>query len=212
MLFRSSNVIYNSFTQGSANNKGATAGVKSSSFDLGTDAAPLNISAASPTVSALTTITRLASVLDEQNVPDEGRWLVIDPWTRNLLMQGNLAQAYITGDDKSIIRNGLIGTIDRFKIYVSNQLPIALATQAYWTGAQHDATNNPENTVSKTAHATAKEHVIMAGHKTAITFASQIVNTETLRNPSDFGDLMRGLRVFGYKVVKPESLAMAIVY
>ena len=47
---------------------------------------------------------------------------------------------------------------------------------------------------------------------TAIAFASQMAKTETLRNPTDFGDLVRGLNVFGHKVVKPEALALLIVY
>ena len=54
--------------------------------------------------------------------------------------------------------------------------------------------------------------VLIAGHKSAITFASQFTKTETVRNPSDFGDLVRGLQVYGMKVVKPEALAIAVVY
>jgi hypothetical protein len=53
--------------------------------------------------------------------------------------------------------------------------------------------------------------VIVAGHKSAITFASQITKMETIRNPNDFGDYIRSLNVFGYKVVKPESLAVCVV-
>ena len=51
----------------------------------------------------------------------------------------------------------------------------------------------------------------MAGHKSAITFASQIAKVETLQNPNDFGQLVRGLNVYGYNTIKPESLAMALV-
>jgi hypothetical protein len=51
----------------------------------------------------------------------------------------------------------------------------------------------------------------MAGHKSAISFASQMTKMETVRNPSDFGDYVRGLNVFGYTVTKPESLALAVV-
>ena len=50
----------------------------------------------------------------------------------------------------------------------------------------------------------------MAGHKTAITFASQIAKVESLQNPNDFGTLVRGLNVYGYKVIKPEALALAV--
>ena len=51
----------------------------------------------------------------------------------------------------------------------------------------------------------------MAGHTSAIAWASQITNVETLRGESDFGDLVRGLQVYGYKVVKPQALSFAVV-
>ena len=50
----------------------------------------------------------------------------------------------------------------------------------------------------------------MAGHKSAITFASQITKVESLQNPNDFGTLVRGLNVYGYEVIKPEALALAL--
>jgi hypothetical protein len=111
-------------------------------------------------------------------------------------MQSNLAQAQFMGDDKSMVRNGKIGQIDRFTVYVSNQLPKAAANQDYWGGA---------------AASTAKRRVLIAGHKSAVTFASQMTKVENLRNPRDFGDLVRGLNVFGFKTVQPKALAAAIV-
>jgi hypothetical protein len=47
---------------------------------------------------------------------------------------------------------------------------------------------------------------IVFGHKSAIAFASQITKVENLPNPNDFGQLIRGLNVYGFKVVKPEAL------
>jgi hypothetical protein len=185
-------VLLGTFNQGAAANKGATAGVLSSSYNLGTDAAPVTLTAAN----TVALVTALSSTLDEQNVPDTDRFLVIDPAFRNWLMQSPLAQAYVTGDDQSILRNGKIGTIDRFTIYVSNQLPTAAASQDFLGAAQGGA---------------AKRRAIIAGHKTAITFASQITKTESLQNPNDFGNLVRGLNVYGYKVIKPESLCLALV-
>ena len=136
-------------------------------------------------------------MLDEQNVPETGRFVVIDPYTRTLLLQGNLGQAYITGDDKSPMRNGLVGSIDRFKVYVSNQLP--RGTSSNWVSGDGSELATP---------AGATRRAIIAGHTTAITFASQMNKTEQLRNPTDFGDLVRGMQMFGHKVVKPESLAL----
>lgn len=196
-----SNVLYNTFSQGSASNKGATAGAKSSSYDLGTDDAPIVLTAAN----VLQKILELASVLDEQNVPDSDRYLVIDPYTRTLLLQSNLAQAQFMGDATSAVRNGLIGTIDRFKVYVSNQLPKAVtATNSPWLSG-----DGSENSITSTGDV--KRRAIIAGHKSAITFASQITKMETVRNPTDFGDYIRSLNVYGFKVVKPEALALLVV-
>lgn len=196
-----STVLYNTFSNANAANKGATAGAKSASYNLGTDLAPVSLTAAN----VLQKILELASVLDEQNVPDSDRWLVIDPFTRTLLLQSNLAQAQFMGDDKSAVRNGLIGSIDRFKIYVSNQLPKAIAgASTPWLSG-----DGSENSITSTSGL--KRRVIMAGHKSAIAFASQMTKMETVRNPNDFGDYIRSLNVYGYKVVQDASLALLIV-
>ena len=185
-------VLLGTFNQGAATNQGATAGKISASFNLGTDLAPVTLTAAN----ILQSITALSSVLDEANVPETDRWLVISPTERQILMQSNLAQAQFMGDPSSILRNGKIGMIDRFTVYVSNLLPRAAAGQSY-TG-----------TVVSNA---LKRHAIMAGHKSAITFASQIAKVESLQNPNDFGTLIRGLNVYGYKVVQPKGLALTVV-
>lgn len=194
-----STVFYNTFSSAHASNKGATAGVNSASYNLGTDASPVTLTASN----ILTVITSLAAVLDEQNIPETDRALVIDPATRQILMQSNLAQAQFMGDSQSIIRNGKIGQIDRFTVYVSNNLPNGLATYLWRSG---DAAEGGGAGSSE-----AKRRAIIAVHKSAITFASQMTKMETVRNPNDFGDFVRGLNVFGYKVVKPEGLAYATV-
>jgi hypothetical protein len=182
------------FNNGAAANKGATAGVLSGAVNLGVDNTPVDLNATTDAI--LKVILGMATVLDEQNVPDTDRWLVIDPATRLRLMQSPLQQAYLTGDDKSILRNGKIGMIDRFTVYLSNQLPAAAAGQSLTGGAQGGS---------------AKRRVLIAGHTTALTFASQIVKTEDLPNPNDFGRLVRGLNVYGHKMIKPEAWALALV-
>ena len=200
-----STCIYRTFNQGAAANRGATAGVRSAGFNLGTDAAPIVINATAGDASnILTKILQLASVLDEQNVPESGRWLVLDPATRTMLMNTNLAQAQFMGDDKSMVRNGMIGTIDRFKVYVSNNLPYKAANTTVWTSG-----DGTETSVVGTTH-TVRTRAIIAGHTSAIGFASQMTKTEQLRNPTDFGDLVRGLQVFGHKVIKDTALALLI--
>ncbi len=184
-------VLLGTFDQCAAANKGSAAGAISGAYGLGTDALPLVLTKDN----VLTTFTALASVLDEQNVPDTDRWLVITPYVRQLLMSSPLSQAYLTGDSSSILRNGKIGTIDRFTLYVSNLLPAADVDEDF-AGAADPGTQ--------------KRTAIMAGHKSAITFASQIAKVESLQNPNDFGTLVRGLNVYGFEVIKPEALALAL--
>jgi hypothetical protein len=196
-----SNVIYNTFNNGAAANKGATAGAKSGSYNLGLHTAPVTLTASN----VLQKILEMASVLDEQNVPESDRFLLIDPYTRALLMQSNLAQAQFMGDSVSTVRNGKIGSIDRFTVYVTNQLPkIAAGASQPWTSG-----DGSETSVATTGTAL-KSRAIIAGHKSAITFASQITKMETVRNPNDFGDFIRSLNVYGFKVVKPESLSLLV--
>lgn len=201
-----STVLYNTIFNAAAANQGATAGAKSGSFNLGTSGSPIAVNAtAGDAANVLTKILQMASVLDEQNVPESDRFLLLDPATRALLMNTNLAQAQFMGDATSMVRNGKIGTIDRFTVYVTNQLPFAAANATVWTSGAGD-----ETSVSATTNA-ARRRVIVAGHKSGITFASQITKMETIRNPSDFGDYIRSLNIFGYKVVKPEALAVCVI-
>ena len=173
-------------------NVGATAGKISGSYSFGTDAVPVVLTGGT-TGNILQTITAMASALDEQNVPETDRFLILTPVERNMLMSSNLAQAQFMGDATSMVRNGKIGRIDRFDVYVSNLLPKAAAGQDYAGGASAGAV---------------KRHGLYAGHKSAWTFASQINKVESIPNPSDFGQLVRGLVVYGRKTVKPEGVVL----
>lgn len=176
----------NTFQSAASANVGSTAGVLSLAYDLGSDTVPVALSP----VNILAKFTAMSSVLDEQNVPETDRFLIITPYERQLLMQSNLAQAQFMGDATSILRNGKIGRIDRFDIYVSNLLPTAAVGLDY-----------QGNTLSNAL----KRHAVIAGHKSAFTFASQINKVENIPNPADFGTLVRGLIVYGRKCVKPEG-------
>jgi len=181
-------------TGADAANVGATAGKISGAYNFGTDATPIALTptAGTTTANILNAITAMASALDEQNVPETDRFLILTPVERNMLMQTPLAQAQWMGDSTSIVRNGKIGRIDRFDVYVSNLLPTAAANKDYF-----GVTNT-----------SAKRHALYAGHKSAWTFASQINKVESIPNPSDFGQLVRGLVVYGRKVVKPEGMIL----
>lgn len=162
-----------------AANKGATAGRKSASFNLGATGAPVVLTAAN----VLEIITAASTVADEQNWPETGRWLVIPAWMRYLLMNSDLKVANLTGDDKSILRNGRLGMIDRFVTFLSNN--VATTTDGNFTC-----------------------YNILFGHKAGLTFASQMTQMETLKAESTFGDLIRGLNVYGYQVVKATALGL----
>ena len=184
-----------------AANKGATAGSKSAGYNLGTDVAPID--QATP-ANVLKGILAMSATLDEQNVPEDGRWLIISPFDRQLLMQTDIAQAYFTGDAASTVRTGKIGMLDRFTVYVSNLLPKGQAAKALVAGLS--ATSSGA-TVSNAK----VRRMMVAGTSDACAFASQISKTEPLRNQTDFGDIVRGLAVYGRKVVKNEALVTALV-
>jgi hypothetical protein len=172
-------------------NRGLTAGQITQSINLGTTAAPLATVARNPTggqVEILDVILRLGQVLDEQNIPEEGRWIILPAWAVAQLKSSDLRQAYITGDSVSPLRNGRIGMIDRFTVYSSNLLPSGVA-----------------------GGLAAGVFAIYAGHAHGLTFASQISKLETLRSEQTFATLLRGLQVYGYQVLDGTALAQAVV-
>lgn len=167
-----------------ASNKGAAAGAKTASFNLGTVGAPVAVTkdGASSTVPVTDFIVDMGTVLDEANAPESGRYLVIPAKMAGLIKKSELKDASLSGDGSSIMRNGRLGMIDRFTIYMSHNLYA------------------PDN----------KFHVI-AGHKMGFTFATQMTEMETIRSEQTFGNIIRGLQVYGYKVTKPEAITQAVV-
>jgi hypothetical protein len=196
-------VFFNSFvTEGpAAANEGATAGQISAAYNLGTDTAPIDQSTPENVLKA---ILRMSTVLDEQNVPEDGRWLILSPYDRHLLMQSSIAQAYFTGDQSSTIRTGKIGMLDRFSVYVSNLLPRGEAGKALVAGLSATSTGGAVTNAKA-------RRLMVAGTKHAMSFAMTVNKTEPLRNQTDFGDIVRGLAVYGRKVVKPQALVTTIV-
>jgi hypothetical protein len=160
-----------------AANQGATAGVISGSYNLGAAAstAPVQITKAN----VLEYIVDCGSVLDEQNVPETGRWLLIPSWFANLIKKSDLKDASMTGEGAAVLRNGRLGILDRFTLYQSNNL-----------------------------YSVSSNYFCLFGTNSAITFASQMTKMETLRAESTFGDLVRGLNVYGFKVTLPVALGL----
>ena len=170
------NIYADIYTDVAAANTGATAGALSGDIDLGASGAPLVFTRANA-IELL--VERAATVLDEQDIPDEDRWIILPAWACARLKNSDLKDACLTGDGKSTLRTGFIGMIDRFKIFQSNLLYVTAADSAINA---------------------------LFGHKSALTFASQLVINETLRNQKTFGDLVRGLQVYGYSVEKDDAI------
>jgi hypothetical protein len=167
-----------------ATNKGGSAGEQSSSFNLGTTGSPLTVTkdGASTTTAVVDLIVDMGTVLDEANAPESDRFIVIPAKMANLIKKSELKDASLSGDSMSVLRNGRLGMIDRFTIYVSHNLYVSSG-----------------------------KYSIIAGHKMGFTFASQMTNMETIRSESTFGNIIRGLQVYGYKVTKGEALAQAVI-
>ena len=169
-------------------NRGTAAGAISASYNLGVTTTPLTVTkdGATGTTPVIDLLVDMGTVLDEANCPEDGRFVVIPAKMAGLIKKSELKDASLTGDGTSIVRNGRLGMIDRFTVYVSHNL--RRASVGGFT-----------------------EFSVIAGHKMGFTFASQMTNMETIRSESTFGNIIRGLQVYGYKVVKPEALATAIV-
>lgn len=181
-----------------AANKGNTAGRISADLRLGITTSPTFVAAAAQGTGAGDTnandrsvinhLVDLGQVLDEQNIPENGRFVIVPAWYASAIKRSELRDASISGDGSSMLRNGRLGMVDRFTIYVSNLLPAGVA-----------------------GGLAAGEFAIYAGHKNGLTFASQMTKVETLRSESTFGTLLRGLQVYGLGVIDGTCLATSVV-
>lgn len=176
------NVLTGMLPDIAATNQGATAGRISQNINLGVAGTPLQLTK----TNVLDFIVDMGTVLDEANAPESGRFLVIPAWMAGMIKKSDLKDASLTGDGSSIMRNGRIGMIDRFTLYVSHNVNRVV---------------DSGNTCFS----------LVAGHKMGLTFASQMTEMESIRAESTFGNIIRGLQVYGYKVVKGESLAKGYV-
>ena len=144
--------------------------------------------------SPLAILNRIARQMDQANVDSDGRWVVIDPVFAEVLMDesSKLINADFGGGDE--LRNGrLPGTLRGFTIYKSNNLPYL------GTGAGTAASAGSETNFG----------VMVAGHASAVATAQQIAKTETFRSPTTFADIVRGMSLYGRKILRPEALFTA---
>jgi hypothetical protein len=135
-------------------------------------------------VDAIDLMARMARLLDDQNVPEEGRWFVAPPsFYEELAQSGSKLLSVDFNAGQGSIRNGLVssGKLRGFDMYKSNN-------------------------IAATSNASGK---VLAGHMSSTATANTILSTEVLRDPSSFGDIVRGLHVYGSKVLRTEALVSA---
>jgi hypothetical protein len=122
--------------------------------------------------------------LDENNAPEDGRFVILPSVYMQMLKDVSLAfgQAYATGQNSANILTGTIPKIDRFDIIFSNNLP--------------------------TGTLGANGHAIIFGQKYATTFATQITESRIIENPFAFGKMMQGLQIYGFNIIKPQLLGV----
>jgi len=152
------------------------------------EAVPTTAGVANP----LTVIARMARQLDLQNVESQGRWLVIDPVFVELLKDED-SRLFDSDFGGAGLQNGLIlNNLHGFKVHVSNNLP------SIGTGPSTTGGTNANNF-----------GMIVAGHSSSVATADQINKTETYRDPDSFADIVRGMHLYGRKILRPEGLVNA---
>ena len=147
----------------------------------------------SATVSPLTVIARMARQMDTANVDARGRWLVVDPVFVEMLKDedSRMLNADFGG---SGLQNGLVlNNLHGFRVYVSNSLP-AKGTGAGTSGALAQDANFG---------------VVLGGQDDAVASAEQINNVENYRDPDSFADIVRGMHLYGRKILRPQALVTA---
>ena len=139
-------------------------------------------------VDPINVLARLGRLLDDQNVPTDNRWAVAAPIFFEQLQQtsSKLVDANFLNEGSSQIRNGLVvpQLVNDLRLYKSNNMPSASTSDVYQ---------------------------VLAGHQGGVSTASQIAKTEVVRDTESFADIVRGLHVYGRKVLRTESIAKAFV-
>lgn len=145
-------------------------------------------------VSPVMVINRMARLLNQQFVDSSGRWLVLDPVMMEILQDEDSRFLNADFGASGALRNGDSPMmIQGFRVYVSNNLPQIGGGSATVNGADQ-ATDFG---------------MIVAGHDSAVATAEQINKTETFRDPDSFADIVRGMHLYGRKILRPEAIVTA---
>ena len=173
-------------------------GASTSVGNTGTDGTPIDGDAA---VDTLTDIMSAAkTVLDGNDVPEENRWFVAPPAFYQQLRKAGakvVDQSVMADGSASAMRNGMI--TDRplfgFKMYTTNSIAVSSGSAANKTFGS----------------AGSNEFAFLYGHQGAVATANHIAKTELIRDPDSFSDIVRGLHVFGRKVLRTEAVFSGVI-
>lgn len=124
----------------------------------------------------------LGVLLDEANVPLDGRFVVVPAWFHGLLLKDERFIKAGTRRSDATLANGEVGSAAGFSIMKSNNVP----------------------------NTSGEKYKIVAGHSMATTYVEQVLDLQTYKPEKRFGDAVKGLHVYGAKVVRPTALAMLI--
>ena len=119
--------------------------------------------------------------LDEANVPTQGRYCLIPPWIHGRLLGDSRFIDMSASGMGDALSNGIVGWAAGFELRVSNNLPLI----------------------------TGDDYSVIAGHPSACSYAEQINKTEAYRPEDSFSDAVKGLHLYGAKVIRPDALAIA---
>ena len=164
----------------------------------GTDASPIDGDAAVDTLANL--VSTAKKNLDRNDVPEENRWLVSSPEFFEQLRKAGAklsAQSVMADGGSSQIRNGMV--TDRplfgFNMYQSNAIAVSSGS-----AANHTFGSSGSN-----------EHVFLYGHMSGVATVNHIAKTELIRDPDSFADVVRGLHVFGRKILRSEAVQRGVI-
>jgi len=151
-------------------------------------------SVATATATPLQMVARMARLMDQNNVDKQGRWLVVDSVFQEILADEDSRLLNMDWGQSGGLRNGLmLDNLHGFRVYVSNNLP-SVGTGSATAGTANQNTNYG---------------VIVAGHDSSVATAQQINKTETYRDPDSFADIVRGMHLYGRKILRPEAIVTA---
>lgn len=128
-------------------------------------------------------LTDLGVLLDESDTPEEDRWAIVPAWYHQQLELDTRFTGFGTTENRATLANGKIGMAAGFTIYKSNQVPYVTSTTKF---------------------------KVLAGHKMAWSKAEQLLKVEAYRLEKRFADGVKGLHVYGAKVIRPSNLAVAV--